>query len=458
MHLETSRADAASMSKTRQERQEGRLDAALKEMPASLQMLINYGATDYSKMFELMLEAAENDQKGCRKTATQLCRMLGLDSETRLGTTAFMTACVDKLLALPSGAALGTDKDVLRSQMKGLLRLLLGQAEEEARALTRAGRLSPDTTPASAGSNAPGKGGEDRQLWIKDKKDREDERVAKLSKWEALHPETHTWPAALLPSRAMVLAFDKWPVATSCPNVRKLSELIEKGRAQTVPVGRESYLLDLISVMLAMRKAYAEPMAEGFKIDKKVDLTMLEWTLDEEDPTDPSKRKTEKRPAQLSGKIVDSAILHLITALEPLTERQKVAIGDTLWNELVSEISVLNGYSLSRAVARVFSSDSRVWQDACKEERSAGRRARKTSPPEEEDEEITPVAKRAKGSGKGRGSPQPRSREHRGERPVCPDWEKKGTCDAREAGTCGKRHNHAWTNLGRVAFEKKADK
>ena len=216
MRLETSRADAASMSKTRQERQEGRLDAALKEMPASLQMLINYGATDYSKMFELMLEAAENDQKGCRKTATQLCRMLGLDSETRLGTTAFMTACVDKLLALPSGAALGTDKDVLRSQMKGLLRLLLGQAEEEARALTRAGRLSPDTTPASAGSNAPGKGGEDRQLWIKDKKDREDERVAKLSKWEALHPETHTWPAALLPSRAMVLACSTsgpWPQA-----------------------------------------------------------------------------------------------------------------------------------------------------------------------------------------------------------------------------------------------------
>jgi hypothetical protein len=455
VRLETSLIVAASMSKTRQERQEARLEAALKEMPLSLKTVVSYGATDYSKMFELLLEAAESDQAGCRKTATQLCRMLGLDTDKKMDGTAFLTTCVERLLALPNGSALGADKDALRSQMKGLLRLLLGQAEEEARALTRAGRLSPDTTPSSSGSSVAGKGGEAGQLWIKDKKDREDERIAKLSQWEALHPETHTWPAALLPSRSMVLAFDKWPVAASCPNVRKLSELIEKGRAQTVPAGRESYLLDLISVMLAMRKAYAEPMPEGFKVDRKADLTMLEWTLDEDDPADPSKKKTEKRPAQLSGKIVDAAILHLITALEPLTEKQKIAIGDSLWNELVSEIAVLNGYSLSRAVARVFGSDSRVWQDACKEERSPGRRARKTSPPEEDDEESTPPVKRARGGGKGRGSPQPRGRD---QRPVCPDWEKKGTCDAKEAGKCGKRHNHAWANLGKAAFEKKADK
>jgi len=452
--LETSRIVAASMSKTRQERQEGRLDAALKEMPASLQMVINYGATDYSKMFELMVEVAEAEKNGCAKTATQLCRTFGLDTEKRTEEPAFLIACVDRLLGSPGGAALGRDKDALRSEMKGLLRVLLGQSGEEARALTKAGRLSPDTTPSSAA----GKGGEERSLVIKSQKDREDERIAKLSSWEAMHPETHTWPAALLPSRAMVLAFDKWPVASSCPNVRRLSEIIEKGRAQTVPAGRESYLLDLISVLLAMRKAYAEPMPEGFKVDKRVDLTMLEWTLDEEDPKDPSKKKKEKRPAQLSGKIVDSAILHLITALEPLTERQKITLGDTLWNELVSEISVLNGHSLSRAVARVFSSDSRVWQDACKEERSSGRRApaAKTSRPEEEDEEVTPGVKRPKGGGKGRGSPTPNRR--RGEAPVCPEWEKTGTCDAREEGKCGKRHNHAWTNLGRVAAEKKAKK
>ena len=48
MRLEASRIVAASMSKTRQERQASRLEAALNEMPASLQLLMKYGATDYS--------------------------------------------------------------------------------------------------------------------------------------------------------------------------------------------------------------------------------------------------------------------------------------------------------------------------------------------------------------------------------------------------------------------------
>jgi hypothetical protein len=61
---------------------------------------------------------------GCAKTATQLCRTFGLwtpHTEKRTEEPTFLIACVDRLLALPKGAALGRDKDALRSQMKGPL-------------------------------------------------------------------------------------------------------------------------------------------------------------------------------------------------------------------------------------------------------------------------------------------------------------------------------------------------
>lgn len=434
------------------DRQLARLTKTRDDAPQNLEVSVSLAATDLTAVYQRWVQLAEDDDAGCLKSAGSLLAALGLSTDSDAESKTFLAAAYAKIENVVGTFAknLPAKDETGRAKLKNLCLVVLQQAKMEVRLSAEAGRLSPEpaaATGALGGMVSPTESG--GVVHMKTKKDQEDDSLAKMAAFEQMHrPRAQQWPATMNPARSMYLLFDKFTVATCAPNLPQFAKLTKEGRAQTVPSGRSSTVLDLVSVMLAMRRFYSAPMPEGFKIDARYDLTMLEWK--EPDPADRTKLVTLTRPAQLSGQIVDNAIVHIITALEPLSENQRIDHGDRMWNQLMTEMSLLQGYSLSRAVARVFCPESNSYLEACREVRGG------QLPPRVE---KRPVVKTLREGERAPESPDKRrklSKDDRRARPSCSDWEKDGRCSAFSAGNCkGKQHPGPWANIGRREAEKR---
>ena len=453
------------------DRMKQRLAALADSGPEAVEVIMRHGPVKNAHLYERNVELAEVRDPACAKNASELLAAIGADSnlETESKLTGIFTRLKDA--KEPDGGWTTIDdlsdlanSGMARARVKSYCTLLMKIEEQDSRRVAEAARLSPTTVP---NSSAPTADGVDKTIVIKGNKEREEERLGVMGGWLAIHvPPPATWPAQVEPHRELMLAFDSWKVATAPPSIPQLKTLVKKGRAQTVIAGRESYLLDLLTVMLALRKCYSLPMPVGYKQDKRYDRSLLEW--DVYDPSDPTVATKERRPAQLSASVVDDAILVIIVALAPLSDQEQERLAESMWNSFMTQMGCLNGHTMSKAVVLTWGAESTPISTAMSTLR--GQAARQEQTPRrvsyvEVDDRDRDRDRGSKGGGRDRGSPgkgaaktirKPTSEERKA-RANCDRWERTGKCADHYAGKCKERnHPQKWANVGRATYDDEA--
>ena len=211
-----------AMTDTPRARQLTRLTSTRDSAPESLEVAVLTSATDITAVFERCVHIAEDTEPGCLKSAGGVSSAIGLTSEGSAESETFLATVYAKITAQTGTCtkALPADDTTGRAKLKTFLLLLLQQNKAEVKALSEAGRLSPVRLTAAALTLGDVADSSASTVTMKSKKDQEDEYLSKLMAYEQKHrPKSQQWPAVMHPSRAMILLFDKFTVASSPPSL-----------------------------------------------------------------------------------------------------------------------------------------------------------------------------------------------------------------------------------------------
>ena len=427
-----------------------------------------YHGLNLKPYLERAVAMAEEADAGCPKTATVLLMHTEIEADYDLDDTAEVNTFLDTLrgVAASGGGAYAhtfpaDNRTSARTRARAFIETLRVCATGEAAMFAEAGRASPAAVAATAhaggGPMPPGSatvsGGlaarQQQLLNIRSEKDKQADRLANLAGWISLHdPAPEQQHAILLPHKDAILAFDPYTLATSTPRLPQLIEVTRKGRLQVVPPGRASPLGDFISAFFAFGHAYAGPMPAGYSPCSE-DKTMLEFNDPDADPDSSGAYPKVRRAPALAAYAVNRAVATAWALCHPLTEDQQKAYANAAWAAISTEMTTLQGRSLTRAVIRAL--EKQLHEDTAVLARTAARAqvpgvagARREREREREREQRREVRPKL-------------TSEQRQAKPLCGTWQATGRCADKDKCQKTKRHPDQWAGLGKAKYESARD-